>query len=140
MITTPCPICSQLRETMERYPNSVCNNCCNTGIFADPSQTTPITFGNIGFDGGFMSVVNGVEGKQNECYIKGHKCSANEARFGGIVISCFNTQNTNEDDLKRKYKTEYNYYLRSQKQKLENTKDNLIGVDFKRPIIEAIHR
>ena len=27
MITTPCPICSQLRETMERYPNSVCNNC-----------------------------------------------------------------------------------------------------------------
>ena len=27
MLNTPCPICSQLRYTIERYPNSVCDKC-----------------------------------------------------------------------------------------------------------------
>ena len=102
MLNTPCPICSQLRYTMERYPNSVCDKCCCSGIFADPSQTTTIRFGNTDFSGGFQSVVNGVVGNQHICYIKGHQCSADEARFGGIVISYTDETQDKDNFLKRK--------------------------------------
>tara|TARA_B100000902_G_C26632485_1_gene585161 strand:+ start:209 stop:502 length:294 start_codon:yes stop_codon:yes gene_type:complete len=93
MINTPCPICSEIRETMIRYPNSVCEKCCSTGIFADSLQTTPITFSNIDMSGGFQSIVNGVVGNQHICYIKGLQCAADEARFGGIVISHYGNKN-----------------------------------------------
>ena len=87
METGPCPICSQERETMVRYPNSVCRDCCDTGVFSDSSQTTTISFNNIDHSGGFQSYINGIIGNQSECYIKGHKCHADEGRFGGIIIS-----------------------------------------------------
>ena len=122
MITSPCPICKQDRETMERYPNSVCNDCCTTGVFASNSDTADrIEFGNVDFSGGFQSCVAGVIGEQHECYIKGRKCYANEARFGGIVISCMNVEDDKDDKdnevnennevnkLKQKYQDEYNY-------------------------------
>lgn len=99
MLNTPCPICFHLRETIERYPNSVCLDCCNTGIFTDISQKTTISFGNIDFSGGFQSVVNGVVGNQHICYIKGHQCRADEARFGGIVISYLDNDEDKENIL-----------------------------------------
>ena len=164
MITSPCPICKQDRETMERYPNSVCNDCCITGIFASNSDTADrIEFGNVDFSGGFQSCVNGVIGEQHECYIKGRKCYANEARFGGIVISCMNVEDdennevnkdnevnenneVNQDNvnkLKRKYQDEYNYYLKLQNNKIgeEVIKDNnSILVNNSRPTIEVMNR
>ena len=152
MITGPCPICKQDRETMERYPNSVCNDCCITGVFASNSDTADrIEFGNVDFSGGFQSCVNGVIGEQHECYIKGRKCYANEARFGGIVISCMNVEDdenneVNKDNinkLKQKYQDEYNYYLKLQNNKIgeEVIKDNnSILVNNSWPTIEVMNR
>lgn len=97
MLNTPCPICNQLRNTLERYPHKVCNNCINTGTFADDLQTIPISFENINLGGGFQSIVNGVIGNQRRCYIKGYLCFATEARFGGIIISSYENKNENEN-------------------------------------------
>lgn len=142
METGPCPICNQARESLVRYPNSVCIDCCNTGIFADPSQTTAIYFGNADFSGGFQSCINGVIGNQHICYIMGQKCYADESRFGGIVINYTSNVNDNEDaDLKKKYKKEYNYYLRSQNKLFNSHKDNNSNqVDFERPFGEVMRR
>ena len=46
-----------------------------------------IDFYNEEITGGFYSVVNNVKGKIHECYVNNIKCYADEARFGGIVIS-----------------------------------------------------
>ena len=35
-----------------------------------------------------------IVGSNNICYINGFKCIAQEARFGGIIIQCF--ENTNK--------------------------------------------
>ena len=127
----------------------VCNDCCNSGIYADMLQTTPISFGNTDFSGGFQSSVNGVIGNQHECYIRGKKCYANEGRFGGIVISYLYRNNDNENDdtyennLKREYKTEYDYYLRSKKSKLQDANicnNNSIPVDFQNSMCEVMQR
>ena len=138
MLNTACPICSEVRETMERYPDSVCQDCCNTGIFADPSQTTTINFGNTDYNGGFQSCINGVVGNQHICYIKGHQCFANEARFGGIVISYTDEAQDKNNILKRKYPKEYDYYLRSQKRK--NTNSTLVQEITVAPTIEVMER
>ena len=34
-----------------------------------------------------MSIVNNVKGNIHECYVNNIKCYADEARFGGIVVS-----------------------------------------------------
>ena len=51
-------------------------------------------FSNIDSLHGFRSFTilkNGEEklGEEHVCYINGYKCHADEAKFGGIVISCF---------------------------------------------------
>lgn len=47
----------------------------------------PISFYNESHWGGFISVVDGSRGTSHDCYIRGIKCYAEEARFGGIVVS-----------------------------------------------------
>ena len=66
----------------------------------------------------------------------GHQCYADEARLGGIVIS-YKVQDK-DDNLKRKYPKEYNYYLRSQKQK--NTNSTLAQEIAVAPTIEVMER
>ena len=70
-----------------------------TGIWANKEQTIPIHFYNESFNGGLISVINGIQGKQRLCYINGKQCIADEARFGGIVIQCY-TGNDNDDNRK----------------------------------------
>ena len=84
-----CPICNMEQKIMLRYPKMVCSQCIKTGMWADKEQTIPIQFGNIDIEGGFMSAVNEVQGNQHICYINGKQCTAQEARFGGIVIQCY---------------------------------------------------
>tara|TARA_Y100000816_G_C25987389_1_gene515726 strand:+ start:134 stop:439 length:306 start_codon:yes stop_codon:yes gene_type:complete len=94
----PCPICNKEEKVMLRYPNMVCSECISTGIWANKEQTTPIEFGNTSFSGGFMSIINGIQGNQRICYINGKQCIADESRFGGIVVQCYNDDNKNDDD------------------------------------------
>lgn len=72
----------------KRYPLSVCSQCKEKTVTING---TPIKFGNIDAMGGFMSVVNGNIGNDHECYINKIECIADEARFGGIVVSIVNT-------------------------------------------------
>jgi hypothetical protein len=68
----------------------VCRDCQHESPPVD-GQGNPIDFFNVDASGGFLSItiIDGerVRGEEHVCYIKGVKCHANEARFGGIVIS-----------------------------------------------------
>lgn len=99
MDSTTCPICKTMMDTTPgRYFNVVCNECIDVYDMIDQNGNN-ITFGNLDYNGGFKSVTtleNGeqIVGSNNICYINGFKCIAQEARFGGIIIQCF--ENTNK--------------------------------------------
>ena len=82
--------CTRQVFSMGRYPNYVCQECLDESPPVD-SNGFSIRFYNEGINGGFESVINknGTEiiGTQNKCFVKGILCRAQEARFGGIVIS-----------------------------------------------------
>ena len=84
MEETNCPICNQLRVTSKRYPNKICDKCCNNCLTKNNEK---IRFFNIDYTGGFVSIVNNKQGEEHDCYVNKIKCYADEARFGGIVIS-----------------------------------------------------
>lgn len=79
-----CPLCKKNVYFIPRYPNYVCADCIDTGTFTDDGKK--ISFSNVDYTGGFMSIIDGVKGTEHVCYIKGVKCRADESRFGGIVI------------------------------------------------------
>jgi hypothetical protein len=89
-----CPICKIMMDTTHiRYVNVVCNECIDTYDTIDRNGNN-ITFSNIDYNGGFKSITtleNGeqIVGSNNICYINGSQCIAQEARFGGIIIQCF---------------------------------------------------
>jgi predicted RNA-binding Zn-ribbon protein involved in translation (DUF1610 family) len=84
-----CVICNRYVTHNERYPDYVCKKCVE---FATDKDGKQISFYNITVTG------HGCQGKYtaddklyrgNTCYIKGVKCFADEAYFGGIVIRPF---------------------------------------------------
>jgi len=79
-----CPTCDKTIQLIPRYPNAICNEC---GELAVTSKDEPIDFKNEGPFGGFISIINGKEGEEHECFVNGKKCWAEEGRFGFIVIS-----------------------------------------------------
>ena len=79
-----CPICSKNMRQSQRYPNCICPDCYQLTV-TDKGET--ITFINEDIWGGFKSIVNNKQGEIHECYVNNIKCYADEARFGGIVIS-----------------------------------------------------
>jgi len=84
----PCPICEKDRTHFARYPDAVCPSCAECTV---SENNVPIIFGNTSAWGGFVFYINGVKGDVHECQIQGPSqmvpCYAQEARFGGIVIS-----------------------------------------------------
>ena len=81
-----CGICHLYVKPNERYPNYLCAKCIS---LATDKAGKPIEFYNITHDG------KGCQGKYIEtgklyrttiCFIKGIKCLAEAAYFGGIVI------------------------------------------------------
>ena len=85
--TKLCPICNQQMPYSERYPNSICGthyNECTDG------SGNHVTFENQDEFGGFVSyhTVENTIVRRNDgtCFVRGIKCSAGEARMGGIVI------------------------------------------------------
>jgi len=83
------PSCNVMVHASPRYPNYVCSTCATESPAVD-ADGNPIDFFNIDGGGGFISVttVGGekVQGDNHVCYIRGVKCRADEARFGGIVV------------------------------------------------------
>ena len=77
-----CPICSGKMYHSERYPNMICYECCEKTT----TNGEPISFYNQDATGGFYSLVGKEKGNIHECFVGDHKCYADEARFGGIVI------------------------------------------------------
>ena len=84
MSTKKCPICDEQTHLSERYPHSVCSECSGK-TFNENNEK--IEFYNIDIYGGFYSIINGERSEEDKCYINGIKCHAQEARFGGIVVS-----------------------------------------------------
>ena len=85
-----CPICTTKMDRMVRYPRSICGDCCTKENVKDASGN-PVWFANSHpFGMGFVSLhtIDGtvVQKEEHVCYVKGVKCYAEEARFGGIVI------------------------------------------------------
>jgi len=84
-----CPCCNRYIKRNERYPDYVCSKCV---LLATDKSGNPITFVNItesgqGYQGKYSA--NGNLYRGSICYIKGVKCFADEAYFGGIVIRPF---------------------------------------------------
>ncbi len=84
----PCPICLTPVRHWERYPLAVCHNCYNK---ACNDRGQKLVFFNLSMSGGFRAIVADTEADypSHICYIKGKKCWADEARFGGIVIQIY---------------------------------------------------
>ena len=84
MEESECPICNELRITTQKYPNKICEKCQKLTVTKNNEK---IEFFNIDHTGGFVSIVNKKYGNIHECYVNNIKCYADEARFGGIVVS-----------------------------------------------------
>jgi hypothetical protein len=85
MTKIKCPICSIEIEKSRRYPNCVCKGC---SYRACDENGRLLKFFNIDLSGGFLSryVDTNEKYESHLCYIKGVKCYADEAHFGGIVV------------------------------------------------------
>ena len=79
-----CPTCDKIMMKSARYPNRICRECA---LLTVTKKNEKIEFHNIDCLGGFVSLVNNVEGSIHQCYVNNIECYADEARFGGIVIS-----------------------------------------------------
>jgi len=79
------PICETSLNASISYPNYICNNCSQKAKDFDGRQ---LIFFNLGTGGGYGAkyVDSNEDYLSHECYINGIKCSADEAKFGGIVI------------------------------------------------------
>ena len=82
-----CPLCGELMPKSERYPKALCNKHYGECFDKDGNK---VTHGNIDFAGGFVSyhTIGDTIVKRDDgiCYVRDKKCSAGEARMGGIVI------------------------------------------------------
>lgn len=81
----PCPICSGPAPDSERYPQAVCRECAS---LATAPEGRSVQFYNAGLSGGFAGRYTDDNSpyESHECVIRGVRCWADEARFGGIVI------------------------------------------------------
>ena len=80
-----CPLCGVPLEAIARYPRYVCRTCEAKACSRDGRA---LEFFNLGFSGGYGArhADDGSAYDSHECFIEGHPCRSDEARFGGIVI------------------------------------------------------
>lgn len=88
-----CPICgTELRPNL-RYPNLICGKCKTTATDIDGKL---VEFFNEDMCGGCVGqYTDETPYNSTICYIKGIKCQAQEARFGGIVIQPYEEKRFN---------------------------------------------
>jgi hypothetical protein len=87
--TQKCPICAATISPNPRYPNYLCGHCSSKAVDANGRA---LSFYNASLSGGFEarftddgSPAEEVT-KTNLVFVEGRKCTADEARFGGIVL------------------------------------------------------
>jgi len=80
-----CPICDCDVRVNPRYPRYLCRDCASEAASEDGRR---LAFANTDFSGGFEAWYTDTKEpyKSNLCYVRGCRCWAKEARFGGIVI------------------------------------------------------
>jgi predicted RNA-binding Zn-ribbon protein involved in translation (DUF1610 family) len=85
-----CPLCGKELQPVDRYPRYVCPDC---GAKACSRDDRPLAFFNLGLSGGYGAryADDGSPYDSHDCFIDGHPCRADEARFGGIVIEAMQT-------------------------------------------------
>ena len=80
-----CPICGCEVHGIPRYPRYLCPDCASETTSEEGRR---LTFSNDDLTGGYKAwYVDSREPYQSHtCFVRGHRCWADEARFGGIVI------------------------------------------------------
>lgn len=80
-----CPLCGAAMTFNLRYPRAVCADCVRR---AGDAEGRALDFFNADFGGGYLAIYREGGGKydSHDCFIDGHPCRADEARFGGIVV------------------------------------------------------
>ena len=82
----PCPICGTAQRPHPRYPRALCPACA---ALATDESGRPLRFSNVSPLGGGFQAADADTGALREshlCFVRGVRCWADEARFGGIVI------------------------------------------------------
>ncbi|TNJ34409.1 hypothetical protein [Arenimonas terrae] len=84
-MTHLCPLCGVALPLIARYPRYVCPSCESR---ACSRNGRPLAFFNLGLSGGYGAQYADDHSPydSHDCYIDGHPCRADEARFGGIVV------------------------------------------------------
>lgn len=92
-----CPVCKDKVTKNPRYPRYLCRICASQA--ADESGR-PLEFSNTHITGGFEARYAQTQKirRSHVCFVKGIRCRADEARYGGIVIQTFN--DSDEEELK----------------------------------------
>jgi hypothetical protein len=72
-MTQRCPICQESTQENRRYPRYVCRACLTDGIVVG-GQLVPVRSVDV-YSHPFV-----------ECEVRGVRCRAREAHFGGIVV------------------------------------------------------
>ena len=93
-VSQACPICNTGQPASSRYPHYVCAECVD---LAEDENGRSLRFSNTGFAGGCIAYFSDTmeERAAADCFIRGVRCEAEEARFGGIVIQPMKKDVTN---------------------------------------------
>jgi hypothetical protein len=85
-VSQPCPLCKIGQPASSRYPNYVCSSCVAE---AKDAFGRAVDFQNTAMSGGYEAVciATGEVSRSHRCFIRGVECDADEARFGGIVVT-----------------------------------------------------
>jgi len=85
MSAQACPICGDPVQSSHRYPRHVCPACFTEATDRDGRR---LEFSNVHLSGGYAAQYadTGEPYDSHDCWIRGIRCRADEARFGGIVI------------------------------------------------------
>jgi hypothetical protein len=80
-----CPICSRPVRASHRYPDYVCDDCAALAV---DEQGRKLAFFNTSMSGGFEARYADTDETRfsHDCFVRGVRCRADEAYFGGIVI------------------------------------------------------
>ena len=85
MAAAACPLCGAPQAADPRYPRRVCAGCAAAAVSA---AGRPLLFFNEDMSGGCTAryADTGEAYGSLACFIRGRRCVAGEAKFGGIVI------------------------------------------------------
>lgn len=92
-----CPVCKDKVTKNQRYPRYLCRICA---IQAADESGQPLEFRNTAISGGFEARYAQTQKirRSHVCFVRGIRCWADEARYGGIVLQTFN--DSDEEELK----------------------------------------